>query len=129
MSTNNRQRRKEKQARIKKKKQQNNMVERKTSSGINLQVLENPFANISEDDRRKVIDEIQKVNEKDYNESLVRLQEILREYNPIVILSFIANYGLTIGVGEDNIQEHIRQIHQAHVEICQALILQIEVET
>lgn len=104
------------------------MVERKSSRGINLQVLENPFANILEEDRKKVIDEIQKVNEKDYNESLVRLQEILREYNPIVILSFIANYGLTIGVGEDSIQEHTRQIHQAHVEICQALILQIEVE-
>lgn len=128
MATNNRQRRKEKQARIKKKKQQRNILKRKTSSGIKVHILENPFANISEDDRRKIIDEIQKVNEKDYSESLVRLQEILREYNPIVILSFIANYGLTIGVGEDSIQEHTRQIHQAHVEICQALILQIEVE-
>jgi len=128
MGTNNRQRRKEKQARIKKKKQQKNTVKRKTSSGMKVHILENPFANISEDNRRKIIDEIQKVNEKDYSESLVRLQEILREYNPIVILSFIANYGLTIGVGEDSIQEHTRQIHQAHVEICQAFILQIEVE-
>jgi len=128
MGKNNRQRRKEKQARIKKKKQQNNIVERKTSSGINLQVLENPFTNISEDDRRKVIDEIQKVNEKDYNESLGKLQEILRKYDPIVILSFMANYGLTIGVGEDSIEEHTKQINQAHVEICQAFILQIDVE-
>lgn len=128
MGTNNRQKRKEKQARIKKKKQQKNAVKRKTSRGIKVNILENPFANILEDDRRKIIDEIQKVNEKDYSESLVKLQEILREYNPIVILSFIANYGLTIGVGEDSIQEHTRQIHQAHVEFCQALILQIEVE-
>lgn len=128
MGTNNRQRRKEKQARIKKKKRQKNAIKKKKNNGINLQVLENPFINISEEDSRKIIDEVQKVNLKDYNESLVKLQKILRDYNPIVILSFIANYGLTIGIGENSIQEHTRQIHQSHVEICQALILQVAVE-
>ncbi len=128
MRTNNRQRRREKQTRVKNKKRKKNALKKKTPSSFNLQVLENPFANISEEDKRKVIDEIQKVNEKDYFESLVRLQEILKEYNPIVILSFIANYGLTMGIGENSIQEYNRQIHQAHVEICQALTLQIEVE-
>lgn len=128
MGTNNRQKRKEKQARLTKKKQQNKKVKKTTSSGINLQVLENPFANISKEDRKIVANEMQKVNEKDYNESLKKLQEILKEYSPLVILSFLSNYGLTAGVGKDKIESHEREISQAHVEICQALILQIEVE-
>lgn len=127
MGRNNRQRRTEKQSRLKKKKQQNRKVET-VSNGISLQVLENPFANISEEDKRKIIDEMQKTNVKEYNGSLEKLQTILKEYNPIVILSFMSNYGLTIGMGEDSVHEHTKQINQAHVEICQAFILQIEVE-
>lgn len=128
MGRNNRQRRREKQAKIKKKKLQKNTLEKKTPSGINLKVLENPFANISEEDRRKVIDAMYESSVKDYEESLEKLQNIFREYNPIVILSFMSNYGLTIGVGEEGFAEQDRQISQAHVEICQALILQIEAE-
>lgn len=128
MGRKNRQRRREKQAKIKKKKLQKNTLEKKTPSGVNLQVLENPFANISEEDKRKIIDAMHESSVKDYEESLEKLKNIFREYNPIVILSFMSNYGLTIGVGEDGFAEHNRQISQAHVEICQALILQIEAE-
>lgn len=128
LGKNNRQRRKEKQARLKKKKEERKKLKKPTFNDFNVQLLENPFSNVSENDRKTIINEIQKVNTIDYKESLEKLQSLLQKYNPIVILSYLANYGLTAGVGEKGIKEYSREITQAHVEICQALILQIDIE-
>ncbi|MFP4486642.1 MAG: hypothetical protein ACLFOC_06740 [Campylobacterales bacterium] len=128
MGINNRQRRKEKQVRLKKKKQQNRKVRKTTSSDSGLQFLENPFANISETGRKVIFNEIQKVNEKNYKESLEKLQELFKEYSPLAILSFMSSYGLTVGIRKNKIESHNRKISQANVEVCQALILQIEAE-
>ena len=88
-------------------------------------LIEHPLANISQKDRKKVIDEIQKNAIENYDKSLKELQRLLKEYNPIVILSQIANYALLAGMGDKHIPTHNRSISQAHVEICQALILKI----
>lgn len=128
MSIHNKQKRKEKRARLIKKKRQNKKLSKITSNGFNLQILENPFVGISQEDMKIIADEMQRMNKNDYIESLNKLQYIFKEYNPLVILSFMSNYGLTAGIGKEKIEDNEKKISQAHVEICQALILQIEVE-
>ena len=88
-----------------------------------------PFENFSINEKKIALDEIGKVNLLDYQNSLLELRKILGEYNPIVILSYLSDYGLTIGAGDEGIDNTSkRQIEQPHIEICQALILQIEPE-
>lgn len=91
--------------------------------------LSNPFENLSIDEKKIALDEIGKVNLLDYHNSLLELRKILSEYNPIVILSHLSDYALTIGAGDEGVETTFkRQIEQPHIEICQALILQIEYE-
>ena len=62
-------------------------------------LIEHPLANISQKDRKNVIDEIQKNAIEDYDNSLKELDRLLKKYNPIVILPQIANYALLAGMG------------------------------
>ena len=50
---------------------------------------------------------MQRMNKNDYIESLNKLQYIFKEYNPLVILRFMLNYGLTAGFGKEKKKDHI----------------------
>jgi hypothetical protein len=116
---------------MKQKRQKKKKINKQTNSnGINMQTIENPFANLSEEEKRIVITEIQETNEKDYNSSLEEIKKLLKKYDPFLLLSILSNYYLMAGAGNKGVSEfnHENNINQADVEICQALLLQIKPE-
>lgn len=128
MGTNNRQRRKEKQARLKKKKQLSKQRENNNSNnGLHLQVLKNPFADIPKEKRKEFVQTMQKESIVTFSNSLNELKELLKKYNPLLVLSFLSNYNLTAFTNDKKIEslDEEHRINQAEIEICQSLILQI----
>jgi hypothetical protein len=102
----------------------------KSSSSLNpaFKMLSNPFAELNDEQRKKVVSELAHNSEKKYQESLTKIKDLLVSCDPISMLSILASYGLTVGVGDNGIQEKDSEhkLQQFHVEICQALALQIK---
>jgi hypothetical protein len=92
-----------------------------------LRELQNPFAALNEDERKQVMQETEQSSEKIYQESLEKIKDALSRYDPIQLMSVLASYGLTVGVGDDGIRKKDSdfEIHQAHIEILQGLALQV----
>ena len=89
----------------------------------------NPFEGLSDDQRRLAIKEIAKNSDVKYQEALSDLMAILRRYHPLLVLSSMSYYGLRVGVDETTGVTKLDsdfEILQFHVEILQALSLQIE---
>ena len=89
----------------------------------------NPLEGLSDDQRRLAIEEVAKKSDEKYHESLSDLREILRRSDPLLALSQISCYGLSVGVNEKAGVTKLDsdcEIFPFHVEILQALSLQIE---
>jgi len=133
MGKNNRQRRadkkraKEKREKLRVKKE---LYKASQSIGPDLQMMRNPFAGLSDEQRMKVVEGLDASSKETYQKSLKKIMEILHRYDPFIILSLLSSYGLTIGVGDDGIKtkDSDIKINQSHIEICQSLILQIPPE-
>lgn len=127
MGKNNRQRRK---AKLKRKEQKralkNNKRKLKNNDGFVIHQIPNPFSDISAEDRKRIIAEIQKSGLEQYKNSLSELEKISKEHNPLQLLSFVSNYYLMAGVGEEGVLpfQKDEQIHQADIELFQAIVLQ-----
>ena len=95
----------------------------------NLHTFPNPFAGLSDDQRRLAIEELAKKSEVQYQEALSDLRKILRRHNPLLLLSIMTSYGLGAPVdkttGVTKLDSDF-EIYPFHVEILQALSLQIE---
>ena len=133
MSKNNRVRRKHKLAqRAARKRRRRKTTERGVKSSTLAPVLHaipNPFAEMSDDQRRLAITEIANKNEEAYQEALSDLRHILRSNNPLLVLSIMASYGLTVSVDPNSgitKPDGGFNLYPFHVEILQALSLQIE---
>ena len=92
-------------------------------------VFPNPFESLSDDQRRRAIEEIAANSELKYQEALSDLRTILRRHDPLLVLSIVSFYGLTAPV--DNTAGITKldsdcEIYPFHVEILQALSLQVE---
>lgn len=131
MSINNKEKRKKK----KKKKLLHTRIsasKKSKSNGLGpvFTEIQNPLSNITEEEREKILDSISLDSKKNFDESLQKLQRIIKQYDPISIISIISGYTLTIGVSDQGIKrkEKADSTHQFHVEILQALILQIDEE-
>lgn len=128
MGRNNRQRRAKKQAQNKKRQKIRNKKDYKDKSiGPVFQVMPNPLAGLSDKERKQVIKEIADNSERVYQESLSKIKEIFSKYDPFILLSILASYGLTVPVGDKGITRKDSEftIKQAHIELCQAFSLQI----
>ena len=90
--------------------------------------MQNPFADLSPDERKRVLAEIGIESAKKFEESRSKLLEILEKHDAINLLSVMAAYGLTVTVGDGGVNQEKTQLQQAHVEICQALALSIPAE-
>ena len=90
--------------------------------------LRNPFEGLSEDQRRLAIEEIAKISEEKYQGALSELKPILRRHDPLLVLSHMSSYGLSVAVNETTGVTKLDsdyKIFPFHVEILQALLLQI----
>ena len=133
MGKNNKARRKLNQTRkaAQKKRQRQKSKARAKGQTLapSLHILPNPFEGLTDDQRRLAIKEIAKSSEKQYQEALSDLKRILRRHNPLEVLSLMSFYGLSVPVSETTGVTKLdsdSEVSQFHVEILQALSLQIE---
>ena len=91
-------------------------------------MLRNPFAELSADERRLVIEKFAEKGEEEYQRVLSDLRATLRQSHPLIVLSHMAYYGLSVAVDETTGVTKLDsdyEIFSFHVEILQALLLQI----
>lgn len=119
---------KKKEKLLRSKQMAKNKSKSNTGIGPVLTEFKSPLANISKEEREKIIDGIGSESKKEFEISLKKLNQILRKYNPITILSIVSGYSLTVGVSDQGVKsnETPDSTHQFQVEILQALILQID---
>ncbi len=132
MGKNNRKRKSQKKCRQKKWKkelQRKSRVSNKKPQSFApiFQLAPNPFEGLSEAEHAEVIKEIASNSEKIYSEALGTIVDIFKKFDPTLLLSILANYGLTTGVTSDGVTpvDSDAKISQSHIEICQGLALQI----
>ena len=131
MSRNSKSRRDAKKKKAKKSrnrlKSNNNSAKKATSSGPVMTMMENPLSGITDEQRKELISELGKNGKDKVIEIFESLNAILRQYDPITLISILSGYGLTVGAGDGGVQskESSGGLNQAHVELFQALALQI----
>ena len=99
--------------------------------GPDLHVVPNPLEGVSEEQRRLAIQEIARKSEREYQEALAELRVILGRYDPLLVLSQMSCYGLSVAVDEAAGMTKLDSDYEIlpyHVEILQALSLQIDPE-
>jgi hypothetical protein len=88
----------------------------------------NPLEHLAEDERRLAIAEISKASEAKYQESLAALRELFAQYDARLLISSVTAHGLSQYVSENTgvtKSDSDFEIYQYHVEILQALSLQV----
>ncbi|MBZ2189034.1 hypothetical protein K8B33_07990 [Alcanivorax sp. JB21] len=108
-------------------KSNNNIAKKPISSGPVMTMMENPLSGITDEQRKELISELGKNGKDKVVEIFESLNDVLRQYDPITLISILSGYGLTVGAGEGGVQskELSGGLNQAHVELFQALALQI----
>ena len=94
-------------------------------------MLRHPFEGLSDDQRRSAIEEIARNSEEKYQEALSELKAILRRHHPLLVLSHMSSYGLSVAIDETaglTKRDGDYEMFPYHVEILQALLLQIPPE-
>lgn len=131
MSRNSKSRRDAKKKKAKKSrnriKSSNSSAKKPTSSGPVVTMMENPLSGITDEQRKELISELRKNGKDKVVEIFESLNDVLRQYDPITLISILSGYGLTVGAGDGGVQskESSGGLNQAHVELFQALALQI----
>ena len=132
MGKRNKERRKEKKKRRlaqQKRKHENKNVKQRQGIAPVITRVPNPFSELSEEERNKAIEELTVNSEAKFQEALSKLQEVLAGHNPLLLLSIIASYGLTVSVSSDSGVDKLDSefaIYPPHVELLQALSLKIK---
>lgn len=105
----------------------NNKAKKPISAGPVMTMMENPLSGITDEQRKELISELGKNGKDKVIEIFESLNEILRKYDPLTLISILSGYGLTVEVGDDGVKskESSQGLNQAHVELFQALALQI----
>lgn len=90
-------------------------------------MMENPFATLTDWEREQVRQELAEASAITYRQSVDKIVAIFKKHHPRALLPVVAFYGLSTGVGEKGIatKDSERTFHQHHLEVCQALALQI----
>ena len=134
MGKDNKARRKQKAARraAQRKRQRQKLEARKRDQTFAPTIcrVPHPFEGLSDDQRRSAIQRIAEYWKKQYNESLNKLRNILHQYDPLLVLSLMSYYGLSVPVNKTTgviKRDSDFDIYPCHIEILQALCLQIEV--
>lgn len=123
MSRSKKRRRKARAKKIKPKFQQC----QETSEGPAL--FRHPFSDIPPDVLRCHLIQFAQDSEVVFKECLDEIQKILKEVDPLDLVSQLANYGLSAGISKDGkiVQNNkIKGFYQPHVELVQALALRLD---
>ena len=133
MSKNNRARRKrklaQKAAQKKRRRERSKARGQRQTLAPTFHKFPNPFDGLSDEQRQLAVEEIAKKSDEKYQEALSDLRAILQRRHPLLVLSHMSCYGLSVGVDETAGVTKLDsdfEILQFHVEFLQALSLQIE---
>ena len=88
-----------------------------------------PFGNLDEEQRRVAIFELARNSEERYQESLATLRSLLRQCDPLQVLSQFTIRGFFVPEEENSgtpSRDSEFRLHQFHVEVLHALMLQID---
>ena len=119
----------QKAARKKRRRKKSKAQARVRTLAPTVHVFRNPFERLSHEQRRLAIEAIAWNSEEKYQEALSELRAILREHYPLLVLSNMSYYGLSVAVDETAGMTKLDsdcEIFPFHVEILQALSLQID---
>lgn len=129
MSKKSKQRRDQKKKRLIKHRNRKKVSAPQEPSQLppSFQVMENPFASLTPEQRELLINTVGEESKKKVADILGALEHILRKYDPITLISNVAGYGLVVGAGDEGVtsKTSIVGVEQAHVELLQALMLQV----
>ena len=110
----------------KRRKKRRTKTKDTTSSGPVFFVQENPFANIPREEIEQGMLEAGRSYEKEFEESLEKLDALICSVDVVHLLSILAAYGLFVGITEaGKARKKESSLNQAHVELAQALVLRI----
>lgn len=126
----NRQRRiKKKKIAEKKKKKSLNQINtihtKEEKNTIKFTAIPNPLANLSIEQRQLLLQKIKEEAQKNYQESLEKIQQMILEYDAPLLMSILSNYYLTSNIGQNGVDRKEKNINQSHIEIMQALLLRM----
>lgn len=116
---------------LKRKKQTNDRkftsVESQSSSGSYFSELSNPFSSLNDDERKILIDEIQKNSRQQIEDSLVHLQDLIKHYDPLTLLCILGSYAMVAPVSKGTVKNITNEntLNQSSVEYFQGLILRV----
>ena len=117
-------------ARMKRQPQEPQARRREEIWGPTFYVVPNPFEQLNVDQQRLAVQEIAENSEKEYQEALSDLRGILRCHHPLLVLSLMSYYNLSVTVdkitGVTKLESDL-DILPSDIEILQALYLQIKV--
>ena len=131
MGKDNRARRKQKKAQLaaRKSRQSKRASNRAKSQQFapTFATQPNPFRDLSSDQRREVVEQLAASGQKQYQEALSYLKDLLQRYDPTLVLANVSSYGLSVPVRETtgvSKSESDLALFPFHAEILQALSLQ-----
>ena len=112
-----------------KRNQKNQTRSRKDSEGLTFTQLNNPFSGLSQEFIAEILVEAGRSHEIEFNESLEKLVEKISSVDVLHLLSILAFYGLSVGMTKTGKTSKNKNptLHQAHVELVQALALRSSV--
>ena len=100
-------------------------LKKREPSAIEMNVLNNHTAHLSQDERKKLINGVSKNGKEQFDNSLENIKAILRKFDGILLISIISAYCL-ISVSNDesnNSNKNTNPCGQPHIEISRANIL------
>ncbi len=88
--------------------------------------MKNPFAGLNTSEREKLVHDIGQQFKKEVDDGLGELKTILKSYSIVDLLSWLSTYFLTSISSKFYEKFDLKEFHQFHAEILQALYLQYE---
>ena len=112
-----------------KRNPKNQTISRKDSEGLTFTQLNYPFSGLSQEVIAEILVEAGRSHEIEFNESLEKLVEKISSVDVLHLLSILAFYGLSVGMTTTGKTSKNKNptLHQAHVELVQALALRSSV--
>lgn len=92
---------------------------------VQLSEMENPVAQMTDEQRRTFFKNLSEESAKRFEDSLAKINEILRKASPLEILSRLSFYDLLLCDQLGTRENTYLTVHQPHVELAQALCLSV----
>ncbi|WP_299735692.1 hypothetical protein [uncultured Endozoicomonas sp.] len=114
----------------KKKNNQDSSRNKSADSFPSVTQFKHPLSNLNDEERKKFVEKVSTESKKKLVEYSQDIENTLREYDPITLISILSCYCLTVGGGDNGVQvrEEPDMLSQSHIEYLQALVLTLSTD-